>query len=141
MLRCGFYDIAEMQMHWHKYQVRSITTAAGTISSRKENRQIRRAFNRRAGGLAAGNQKLMMGRGTAKLKSDLSANSTITRLTKRCGGLRLLAARTRSWPKRRCVYYVMGDVSDPKAPGNEWRTPSWPAPSKPVSYFLMQAAA
>ena len=28
-------------------------------------------------------------------------------------------------------YYVMGDVADPKAPGNEWRTSlDWPAPSR-----------
>jgi hypothetical protein len=34
-------------------------------------------------------------------------------------------------------YYVMGDVTDPKAPGNEWRTAiAWPVPSKTTSYFL-----
>ena len=34
-------------------------------------------------------------------------------------------------------YYVMGDVTDPQAPGNEWRTAhGWPVPAKSTSYFL-----
>jgi predicted acyl esterase len=34
-------------------------------------------------------------------------------------------------------YYVMGDVVDAKAPGNEWRTSlDWPAPSRVTSFFL-----
>jgi predicted acyl esterase len=34
-------------------------------------------------------------------------------------------------------YYVMGDVIDPQAPGNEWRTsPTWPVPAKTTSYYL-----
>jgi uncharacterized protein len=34
-------------------------------------------------------------------------------------------------------YYVMGDVTDPKAPGNEWHTAmSWPVPSRTTSFFL-----
>ncbi len=34
-------------------------------------------------------------------------------------------------------YYVMGDVTDPKAPGNEWRTAeSWPPQAKTTSHFL-----
>ena len=35
------------------------------------------------------------------------------------------------------VYYVMGDVTDPHAPGNEWRTASdWPVPSTATRYYL-----
>jgi predicted acyl esterase len=34
-------------------------------------------------------------------------------------------------------YYVMGDVNDPKAPGNEWHTSAvWPVPAQVTSYFL-----
>jgi hypothetical protein len=34
-------------------------------------------------------------------------------------------------------YYVMGDPSDPKAPGNEWRTAdAWPIPAKPTPLYL-----
>jgi len=34
-------------------------------------------------------------------------------------------------------YYVMGDVNDPKAPGNDWQTaPVWPVPSVSTSYYL-----
>ncbi|NOZ19858.1 MAG: CocE/NonD family hydrolase [Planctomycetes bacterium] len=35
------------------------------------------------------------------------------------------------------TYYVMGDVSDPKAPGNEWRfSDVWPVPSKATPYYI-----
>jgi hypothetical protein len=34
-------------------------------------------------------------------------------------------------------YYVMGDTSDPNAPGNQWRTAaSWPPPAKETPYYL-----
>jgi hypothetical protein len=35
------------------------------------------------------------------------------------------------------TYYVMGDVDDPAAPGNEWRTASaWPVPARETPYYL-----
>lgn len=35
------------------------------------------------------------------------------------------------------VYYTMGDTSDSKAPGNEWRhADDWPVPSSPTPYFF-----
>lgn len=35
------------------------------------------------------------------------------------------------------AYYVMGDVDDPNAPGNEWRTaPAWPVPARETAYHL-----
>jgi hypothetical protein len=38
------------------------------------------------------------------------------------------------------AYYVMGDASDPDAPGNEWRTTStWPPPSVPLDLYLREA--
>ena len=34
-------------------------------------------------------------------------------------------------------YYVMGDVDDPDAPGNEWRNADdWPPPAEPTAYYL-----
>ncbi len=34
-------------------------------------------------------------------------------------------------------YYVMGDVDDPRAPGNEWRTAdSWPPPNEETSLYI-----
>ena len=34
-------------------------------------------------------------------------------------------------------YYVMGDVDDPDAPGNEWRAADdWPVPANPTAYYL-----
>ncbi len=39
------------------------------------------------------------------------------------------------WPA--VSYYVMGDVSNPDAPGNEWRfSEMWPVPSEEVSVFF-----
>jgi len=40
------------------------------------------------------------------------------------------------------AYYVMGDASDPEAPGNEWRfAEDWPLPAEPTSYFFRAAGA
>src|SRR5205807_1000607 len=38
------------------------------------------------------------------------------------------------------TYYVMGDVSDPKAPGNRWRSADkWPpAPAKSTPFYLQE---
>jgi len=34
-------------------------------------------------------------------------------------------------------YYMMGDTTDPEAPGNRWReADSWPPPSRPTSFLL-----
>jgi len=34
-------------------------------------------------------------------------------------------------------YYLMGDTEDPAAPGNEWKEASaWPPPARPTSFFL-----
>ena len=34
-------------------------------------------------------------------------------------------------------YYLMGDVTDSTAPGNEWKTAAtWPVPSKATSYYM-----
>lgn len=39
--------------------------------------------------------------------------------------------------KSRLVYYLMGDSTDPKAPGNEYKmTEVWPVPHEPVSFYL-----
>ena len=39
--------------------------------------------------------------------------------------------------KSRMVYYLMGDVTDPKAPGNTYKVTSvWPVPHTPVSYYM-----
>jgi len=35
------------------------------------------------------------------------------------------------------AYYVMGDIEDPQAPGNEWRyAPAWPIPAEKTKYYL-----
>lgn len=40
-----------------------------------------------------------------------------------------------SWPT--VSYYVMGDVTDPTAPGNEWRyADDWPIPADEVSWYF-----
>ena len=40
------------------------------------------------------------------------------------------------------AYYVMGDVSDKKAPGNEWRYANrWPIPATATPYYINQAKA
>lgn len=40
-----------------------------------------------------------------------------------------------AWPAVR--YYVMGDVDDPAAPGNEWKTANtWPVPAQRTEFFF-----
>lgn len=41
------------------------------------------------------------------------------------------------WEKSRLVYYLMGDVDDPEAPGNEYKmTDVWPVPHTPTPLYL-----
>ncbi len=42
----------------------------------------------------------------------------------------------------RMVYYLMGDSTDPKAPGNEYKvTNVWPVPHTPVSFYMHKSGS
>ncbi len=98
----------------------------------------------RGAGLAAGNQKLLMGPWAhgalggrlkfpgARAEQALNADRAYRWFERWLKGVR--NGIDTEPPVR---YYVLGDSEDPKGPGNEWRTArAWPPPSRPVSFFL-----
>lgn len=95
-------------------------------------------------GIAAGNQKLVMGpwahglvEGRLKFPdsnpgSYLAGKEPVRWFDRWLKGIENGVAR--ELPVR---YYVLGDAEDPDAPGNEWRTANaWPPPGRPASLFL-----
>lgn len=137
----GFYDIAEMPLHWHKYQVPVYNYGGWYDIFAQGNIDNFTGLQSRGGGLAAGNQKLIMGPWAHGKVEEVTypANSAVNAVDEALRWFDYwLAGKDNGIMDEPAVrYYVMGDMTDPKAPGNEWRTAlSWPAPSKPVSYFL-----
>jgi predicted acyl esterase len=102
----------------------------------------------RDGGRGAnGNQKLVMGpwthggwrRGSKQGELQYPANSNIPEAFSetRWYAYWLKGVDNGIMKDPAVTYYVMGDTSDPKAPGNEWRTANaWPPPSKETPYYL-----
>jgi putative CocE/NonD family hydrolase len=93
------------------------------------------------GGLAAGNQKLIMGPWAhgkveeVKYPTDSVVNATEEAM--RWFDYWLKGKDNGIMEEPPVRYYVMGDVTNTQAPGNEWRTAlSWPVPAKTTSYFL-----
>lgn len=100
-------------------------------------------LQRRGAGLAAGNQKLVMGpyaHGTLEGRLEFPGSESDAMgfeeqlrwfdrwLKNRDNGI------DREPPVR---YYVMGDTQDTDSPGNQWReASSWPPPSRPTSFFV-----
>lgn len=93
-------------------------------------------------GLAAGNQKLIMGpiaHGPlgGKLKFPESRNGFDVEHQIRWFSRWLKDEQNGIDEEPPVRYYMMGDAMDPDAPGNEWReATSWPPPSRPTSYLL-----
>jgi uncharacterized protein len=137
----GFFDIAEMPKHWHEIQVPVYNYGGWYDIFAQGNIDNFVGLQAQGGGLAAGNQKLMMGPwGHGKLEEvSYPTNSVVNPLDEalRWFDYWLKGKDNGIMDEPPVRYYVMGDVSDPKAPGNEWRTSaSWPVPSKTTSYFL-----
>lgn len=95
-------------------------------------------------GLAAGNQKLIMGPfGHGRLGGRLKFPNA----TRSDYGIDYQVRWFQRWLQGEdngidreppVMYYLMGDTSDPEAPGNEWREAShWPpVAARPTSFFL-----
>ncbi len=100
-------------------------------------------LQRRGAGLAAGNQKLLMGPyAHGKLEGRLEfpgSESDAMGFDEQLRWFDRWMKDTdngidREPPVR---YYLMGDTQDPEAPGNAWRdADAWPPPSRPASYFI-----
>jgi|YNPNPStandDraft_1061719.scaffolds.fasta_scaffold04002_5 predicted acyl esterase len=107
-------------------------------------------YQHKGGPMARGRQRLLMGPWTHGVLTDKAGELTFPNGKKPPGvshdfwkwadhHLRGITNGVELEPT--VTYYVMGDVTDPNAPGNVWRTASnWPPePSKPTSYYLNAA--
>jgi len=98
----------------------------------------------RGRGLAAGNQRVVMGPwahglmgGRSKYPEANPGEYLSTKLQIRWFDRWLKNERNGTDREPRVTYYVMGALESPGAPGNEWReAPSWPPISRPRSLFL-----
>ncbi len=143
----GAYDSNEMEKHWHKIRVPMYNYGGWYDIFSEGNIQNFTGLQKQGGKGAAGNQKLIMGpwahgqleevkypvnSGAGQFGGNLS-----TELAMRWFEYWLKGTNNGIMNEPPVKYYVMGDVTDPKAPGNEWRTAAaWPPPAKLTSYYL-----
>ncbi len=143
----GAYDSNEMAKHWNKIQIPMYNYGGWYDIFSEGNIQNFIGLQKQGAKGAAGNQKLIMGPWAHGILEEVRypANSGLgafggnlsTELAIRFFDYWLKGQDNGIAKEPPVKYYVMGDVSDPKAPGNEWRTAaSWPPPSKVTPYFL-----
>lgn len=137
----GFFDIAEMPLHWHKVHVPSYNYGGWYDIFAQGNVDNFAGLQSHGAGLALGNQKLMMGPWAhgqlEEVKYPANAAVNPSEEAMRWFDYWLKGVDNGIMDEAPIRYYVMGDVTDAKAPGNEWRTAlSWPPPARPTSYFL-----
>jgi uncharacterized protein len=136
-----FYDIAEMPLYWDKIKVPVYNYGGWYDIFAQGNIDNFVGQQAQGGGGAAGNQKLMMGPwGHGQIEEVKYPANSVTNVTEealRWFDYWLQGKDNGIMDEPPVKYYVMGDVNDAKAPGNEWRTAiSWPVPAKTTSYFL-----
>ena len=139
----GYYDLAEMPKHWEQVRVPTYNYGGWYDIFSQGNIDNFVGLQAVGGGLAAGNQKLIMGPwGHGQIEEvKYPANSAVNVLDEalRWFDYWLNGKENGVMDEPPVRYYVMGDVTDAKAPGNEWRTSyAWPVPSKLTSYFLTE---
>ncbi|MCI0488700.1 MAG: CocE/NonD family hydrolase [Blastocatellia bacterium] len=138
----GFYDSNEMPKHWHKIRVPSYNYGGWYDIFSQGNVDSFVGLQAGGGGMAAGNQKIIMGPwGHGRIEEvKYPTNSAINVIEEAMRWFEywLKGKGNGIMDEPPVKYYVMGDVTDPKAPGNEWRTSLvWPVPSRITSYFLI----
>lgn len=136
-----FYDVAEMPLYWDKIKVPVYNFGGWYDIFAQGNIDNFVGQQAQGGGRAAGNQKLTMGPwGHGQIEEvKYPANSVMsyTEEALRWFDYWLQGKDNGILDEPPVKYYVMGDVTDSKAPGNEWRTAvAWPVPAKTTSYFL-----
>ncbi|HYV07607.1 MAG TPA: CocE/NonD family hydrolase [Blastocatellia bacterium] len=142
----GFFDLAEMPKHWHEIHIPVYNYGGWYDIFEQGNIDNFVGLQSHGAGLAAGNQKLIVGPwGHGKIEEvtypkDSVVNSTEEAL--RWFDYWLKGKDNGIMDEPPVRYYVMGDVASAGAPGNEWRTSlSWPVPSRPASYYLKNGGA
>ena len=139
----GYYDLAEMPKHWEQVRVPTYNYGGWYDIFSQGNVDNFVGLQSVGGGLAAGNQKLIMGPwGHGQIEEvKYPANSAVNAMDEalRWFDYWLNGKNNGIMEEPPVRYYVMGDVADQKAPGNEWRTSyAWPVPAKTTSFFLTE---
>jgi predicted acyl esterase len=146
-VRSDFHDRADMSKHWQQVHIPIYNYGGWYDIFSQGNIDNFVGLQAKAGAPGAGNQKLIMGPwGHGQLEEvKYPANSGIgafggsmsLELAKRWFEYWLKNVNNGIMNEPPVRYYVMGDVADPQAPGNEWHTsPVWPVPAKTTSYYL-----
>lgn len=138
----GYLNIRESRLHWPNVKVPVYNQGGWYDIFVEGNIDNFVGLQNYGGGLAAGNQKLMMGPwGHGNLEEvKYPANSGIAinfDEQARWFDYWLKGVNNGIMSEPPVKYYVMGDVTDPKAPGNEWRTAlTWPVPARTTPFYL-----
>ncbi len=137
----GFYDSNEMSKHWQKIHVPAYNYGGWYDIFSQGNVNSFVGLQAKGAGKARGNQKLMMGPwghgAIEEVKYPANSVVNVTEEAMRWFEYWLKGVDNGIMREPAVKYYAMGDVSDPKAPGNEWRTAqSWPVASRITSYYL-----
>ena len=146
-IRSEFYDRADMSKHWQQVHIPMYNYGGWYDIFSQGNIDNFVGLQAKAGAPGNGKQKLIMGPwGHGQLEEvKYPANSGVGAfggsmsldLAKRWFEYWLKGVNNGIMNEPAVRYYVMGDVNDPQAPGNEWRTsPTWPVPAKSTSYYL-----
>ncbi|MGH9840483.1 MAG: CocE/NonD family hydrolase [Blastocatellia bacterium] len=135
----GYVHIREGRLHWEKVQVPVYNWGGWYDIFSQGNIDNFAGLQNHGGGLALGNQKLTMGPwahgNVEEVKYPNAVPDQKEALRWFDYWLKGVANGIMDEPPVR--YYVMGDTTDPKAPGNEWRSSTvWPVPARLTSYFL-----
>lgn len=135
----GYLNIREGRLHWEKVQVPVYNVGGWYDIFAQGNIDNFAGLQARGGGLAAGNQKLLMGPWAhGQVEEVKYPNAAMDQKEAvRWFDYWLKGVNNGIMDEPSVRYYVMGDATDPKAPGNEWRTAAaWPVSAKTTSYFL-----
>lgn len=137
----GFFDLAEMPKHWQEIHVPVYNYGGWYDIFGQGNIDNFVGLQSSGGGVAAGNQKLIMGPwGHGKLEEVKYPTDSVVNATEeaiRWFDYWLKGKDNGIMEEPPVKYYVMGDIASAQAPGNEWRTSlTWPVPARPTPYFL-----
>jgi predicted acyl esterase len=146
-VRSEFYDRADMSKHWQQVHIPMYNYGGWYDIFSQGNIDNFVGLQTKAAAPGNGKQKLIMGPwGHGQLEEvKYPANSGVGAfggsmsldLAKRWFEYWLKGVDNGIMNEPAVRYYVMGDVIDPQAPGNEWRTSTtWPIAAKTTSYYL-----
>ena len=146
-VRSDFYDRGDMSKHWQQVHIPIYNYGGWYDIFSQGNIDNFAGLQAKAGAPGTGKQMLIMGPwGHGQVEEvKYPANSGVgafggsmsLELAKRWFEYWLKGVNNGIMNEPPVRYYVMGDVADPQAPGNEWRTsPIWPVTARTTAYYL-----